>query len=55
MAANWDAVELQNAFQFVIMYNSGEEYANIWNNRALGDKFLKFSTVLGITTIKNPG
>ena len=24
-----------------------EEYSNIWNSRALGDKFLKFGMVLG--------
>ena len=28
---------------------AGEEYANIcWNNRELGDKFLKFGMVLGM-------
>ena len=30
---------------------AGEEYANIWNNRALGDKFLKFGMVLGMGTV----
>ena len=27
---------------------SGEENPNIWNNRALGDKFVKFGMVLGM-------
>ena len=27
---------------------AGEEYPNIWNNRALNDKFLKFGMVLGM-------
>ena len=26
---------------------AGKEYANIWDNRALGDKFLKFGMMLG--------
>ena len=27
---------------------AGEEWVNIWNNRALGDKFLKFGMVFGM-------
>ena len=30
---------------------AGGEYANIWNNRALGDKFLKFGMVLGMGSV----
>ena len=34
---------------------AGEECPNIWNNGALGDKFLKFGMVLGIgTDFQNP-
>ena len=30
---------------------SGERIRNIWNNRALGDKFLKFGMVLGMGSV----
>ena len=29
-------------------HKAGEEYPNIWNNRALGDKFLKSGMLLGM-------
>ena len=32
----------------LILIIAEEEYPNIWNNRALGDKFFKFTMVLGM-------
>ena len=50
-------------FLFYVIYRpiffnlalAGEEYANIWNNRALGDKYLKFSVVLGMGSVLSMG